>query len=103
MERWGFDNVALGVGSCTTQWLAAVRRVIMSIELLLANEKGDALLSEGLPDDAAVPKTRDEEGEFLGFPQNDKDPNDLESQPWAMIVPDDNEGKRLEEIMAPLR
>jgi hypothetical protein len=75
----------------------------MAIELLLADEEGRPFLSEGLPDEAAAPEKEEEEAGFFGFPQIDKDPNDLKAQPWALIVPEGPEGKRLEEIVAPLR
>lgn len=74
----------------------------MSIELLLAAQDGTAILSEGLPDEAAVQTPAEEEGEFLGFPQTDKDPNDLLAQRWGLIVPEGDDGDRLEQIMAPL-
>lgn len=74
----------------------------MSIELLLADESGNAVLSEGLPDEIAASPPKDKEGEVVSFPETDKDPNDLMHQRWGVVIPEGPAGERLKEIIAPL-
>lgn len=76
----------------------------MSIDLLLANEKGEQVLDEGLPDDVDIwaPSEPEDDDGILVFPRFDADPNDLSKQRWGIVAPEGPAGDRLLEIIAPL-
>lgn len=78
----------------------------MSIELMLADVEGRPVVSEGYPDDAATLTVKPVEPHDDGpedFREDDKDPNELARQRWGIVIPEGPEGKRLAEIIAPLR
>lgn len=75
----------------------------MSIELLLANDRGEQILGEGLPDDVAIPPLPEpEEVAILPFPRFDANPNDLAKQRWGIIAPAGEVGDHLLQVIAPL-
>jgi len=75
----------------------------MSIDLLLANEHGEQILEEGLPDDVNIlPPPEADDDAIVVFPRFDADPNDLSKQRWGIVAPDGELGDRLLQVIAPL-
>lgn len=76
----------------------------MSIDLLLANEKGHQVVEQGLPDDVDIwfRGEPEDEGGIEAFPRFDADPNDLSKQRWGIVAPEGSVGDRLLQVIAPL-
>ncbi|HRI67005.1 MAG TPA: hypothetical protein PK156_22325 [Polyangium sp.] len=76
----------------------------MSIQLLLAREDGTPYLpDDGVPDEnATLAIEKKGENEIDSFFNSDQNPNDLAEQRWGLVIADNDEGRRLAEVIAPL-